>query len=242
MPRRLAPRDRTPPRHAALWDAFVSFGRSRGVKFTSVDVIYQLGAEFLAEGDHRVNTPKTTGRLAAALRRFVPSKLWSALVKHAGQEAWGRTLVTAEGPRSLSPTRAQAPLPWEACCLLIGQLCLDGHREMGLAVAMAHALRLRAWRLLDCTVGQLTPPLQGDARARQRWCLALHPSEQARRLKVGMGGGSMLIEGSFFIHLTLLRVRQAEFDAQATSVSTSMLQSLLQIQSQQSSRDTRCQQ
>ena len=196
----------------------------------------------MAEGDHKVNTPKTTGRLAAALRRFVPSKLWSALVKHAGQEAWGRTLVTAEGPRSLSPTRAQAPLPWEACCLLIGQLCLDGHREMGLAVAMAHALRLRAWRLLDCTVGQLTPPLQGDARARQRWCLALHPSEQARRLKVGMGGGSMLIEGSFFIHLTLLRVRQAEFDAQATSVSTSMLQSLLQIQSQQSSRDTRCQQ
>ena len=205
--RRVAPHKHTPPCYKALWDSFVSFGRNCDVKFNNVNVIYQMGADFLikgqlAEGGRKIDTVTASHHFAAALRRFAPEVLWSALVKHAGQEALGCTLATAEGPRSLTPARAKEPLSWEACCLLIRQLCRDGNREMGLAVAMTHALRLRAWRLLDCTIGQLTPPLQNDPRTHQCCCLALHPGEQARRHKIGMRDGSMLIEGVFFLLLT----------------------------------------
>ena len=208
--RSVAPQQQTPPCHEALWDSFVTFGRSCDLKFDNVDVLYQQGADFLAKGHldlfmnegRKVDTVKLTDDLAAALRRFVPEVLWAALLKHANQEAASRTFSMAECPRSLSPAHAQAPLPWEACCLLIEHLCFDGNREMGLAVAMAHALRLRSWRLLDCTIGQLTPPLQSDPRDRQSWCLVLHPGEQTRRTTIGMGDGSMLIEGFFSLLLT----------------------------------------
>ena len=189
---------RTLPRYEALWDDFASYAAKRRKKLNTVEQIDQMGANYLNDRYFAGDQPDVAGYLGATIRKFRPE------VVRAGRGALARTLAAAKGFRNLCPAQTKQPLPWEATCLIVEQLCRSGQPLMGLAVVLAFALYLRANELLVCQVDQLTPPLRGGGRAHRCWCLVLHPSERGRRSKVGLADEAMRIEGDEFKFLTPL--------------------------------------
>ena len=183
---------RTLPRYAELWADFVRFAQQRGVKLGTTEAIDEAGALFLNEKYFAGELPGLAGYLTSAIKKFKPQ------VVRAGRGALARTLAAAKGFRNLCPAQTKQPLPWEAACQLVRQLCRQEQAEMGLAVVLAYALYLRANEMLLCRVGQLTPPIRGGGKAHRCWCLVLHPSERGQRSKVGMADEAMRIEGDEF--------------------------------------------
>ena len=111
-------------------------------------------------------------KLVSVLKKFIPALRRGGLLP--------RTTTAIRGFRRLAPSATRQPLPWEACCVVVTQLCQDGHTLVAIRTRLMFCLYARPSEVLRIRGAQLLAPLVRASGAHRFWSVTLHPLEHGR--------------------------------------------------------------